>query len=73
MLVYLSMIDTPEDRDKFERIYIQYRNLMYHVAYGILGNHFDAEDAVHQAFVAIIRNLQKIGEINSPKRDPSSF
>ena len=67
MLVYLSMIDTPEDRDKFERIYIQYRNLMYHVAYGILGNHFDAEDAVHQAFVAIIRNLQKIGEINSPQ------
>lgn len=67
MLVYLSMIDTPEDKDKFEKIYIQYRNLMYHVAYGILSNHFDAEDAVHQAFVAIIRNLQKIGEINCPQ------
>ena len=56
MPVYLSKIDAPEDKDKFEKIYIQYRNLMYHVAYSILGSHFDAEDAVHQAFMAIIRN-----------------
>ena len=43
MLMYLSMIETPDDKAKFERIYNRYRNLMYHVAYKVLGNHHDAE------------------------------
>lgn len=67
MLMYLSMIETPDDKAKFERIYNRYRNLMYHVAYKVLGNHYDAEDAVHQAFVAIIRHLEKIGDIDCPE------
>ena len=32
MLVYLSMIEGPEDRNKFEIVYEQYKNLMYYVA-----------------------------------------
>ena len=67
MLMYLSMIETPDDKVKFERIYNRYRNLMYHVAYKVLGNHYDAEDAVHQAFVAIIRHLEKISDIDCPQ------
>ena len=67
MLMYLSMIETPDDKAKFERIYNRYRNLMYHVAYKVLGNHYDAEDAVHQAFVAIIRHLEKISDIDCPQ------
>lgn len=67
MLMYLSMIETPDDKAKFERIYNRYRNLMYHVAYKVLSNHYDAEDAVHQAFVAIIRHLEKIGDIDCPE------
>lgn len=67
MLMYLSMIETPDDKAKFERIYNRYRNLMYHVAYKVVGNHYDAEDAVHQAFVAIIRHLEKIGDIDCPE------
>lgn len=67
MLMYLSMIETPDDKAKFERIYNRYRNLMFHVAYKVLGNHHDAEDAVHQAFVAIIRHLEKISDIDCPQ------
>lgn len=67
MLMYLSMIETPDDKAKFERIYNRYRNLMYHVAYKVLSNHYDAEDAVHQAFVAIIRHLEKISDIDCPQ------
>lgn len=67
MLMYLSMIETPDDKVKFERIYNRYRNLMYHVAYKVLSNHYDAEDAVHQAFVAIIRHLEKISDIDCPE------
>jgi len=32
----------------------------YHVAYGILKNSADAEDAVQESYIAIINNLDKI-------------
>lgn len=67
MLVYLQALDGPEDRDKFERLYREYRGLMYHVAYGILRSGPEAEDAVHQAFVKIAENLDKVGEPVCPK------
>ena len=67
MFIYLAMIDSPDDQDKFERVYIKYRYLMLHVANKILQNHHDAEDAVHQAFISVIENLDKIPEVNSPK------
>lgn len=51
MLLYLQMLETPEEKSLFEQIYLEYRGLMYHVAYEILHNDQDAEDAVHQAFV----------------------
>ena len=62
MFVYLQMIETPEDRCKFEQLYMEYRGLMYHIAYNILQNEQDAEDAVHQAFVKVAENIQKVGE-----------
>lgn len=33
----------------------------------ILENQYDAEDAVHQAFVSIIDNLNKIGNVDCPE------
>ena len=59
MIIYLQMIDTPEDRSKFEQIYLEYRGLMFHVANEILHNEQDAEDAVHQAFLNVAENMKK--------------
>ena len=67
MLVYLQMIEGPEQKSAFEQIYIQYRALMYSAAYAILGNPQDAEDAVHHAFVKIAENISKISEPVCPK------
>ncbi len=67
MFLYLSMIEAPENKDKFEQIYLKYRYLMLHVAKGILQNHHDAEDAVHEAFLAIIRNLEKFSDAACPE------
>lgn len=53
MMVYLMMIDSPEDQSKFEKLYIEYRESMYQAAFSLLHNEYDAEDAVHQAFVKI--------------------
>lgn len=60
MLIYLQMLETPEEKSLFEQIYLEYRGLMYHVAYEILHNEQDAEDAVHQAFIKIAENIKKI-------------
>ena len=62
MLIYLQMIETPEDQSKFESIYLKYRNYMYRVAFAILHNQQDAEDAVHYAFVKIAENIKKVDE-----------
>ena len=67
MLVYLMMIDSQEDQSKFEKVYRTYRGLMYHVAYKILNNKHDAEDAVHSAFIKIAENIQKIDDPVCPK------
>lgn len=67
MFVYLAMIDSPDDQSKFERVYHKYRYLMLHIAKQILQNHHDAEDAVHQAFISIIENIEKISDVECPK------
>ena len=67
MLIYLALVEVQEDKDKFEKLYCKYRYLMLHVAGKILRNYHDAEDAVHEAFVAIIRILYKIMDVDSPE------
>lgn len=67
MMIYLQMIDTPEDRSKFEFLYMEYRGLMFHVANKILHNEQDAEDTVHQAFLKVAEHIEKIGDPKCPK------
>lgn len=67
MLIYLAMIDSPEDQSKFENIYNAYKGLMFYIANKILHNEQDSEDAVHNAFIKIAENINKIGEPVCPK------
>lgn len=62
MIEYMLMIDSQEDRTKFEQLYLEYQGLMYHIAYQILQNPQDAEDAVHQAFVKIAEIISTVDE-----------
>ena len=61
------MIGSEKDREKFEQLYFKYRNLMYYLAFRITNNQEDAEDAVHQAFVYIIENLEKVGPVSDSR------
>lgn len=45
---------------KVEKLYYTYRNTMYEEAYNVLNDQSLAEDAVSEAFVRIIKNLDKI-------------
>lgn len=67
MLIYLSMIESEADKTLFEQLYLKYKGLMYHIAYQILQNREDAEDAVHQSFVSIAKHIEKIAAVDSPK------
>ena len=58
--LYLSVLETDEDRCQFEDIYRQYKNRMYKFAISILHNNEDAEDVVQQSFLTIANNFDKI-------------
>ena len=54
MLIYLSMIDSLEGKQKFEVIYIKYRQLMFYIANKILMDAKDSEDVVIEIIDKII-------------------
>ena len=41
-MLYLQLIESEDDQVKFEKIYKQYRNLMFYVAFNLLDNEQDA-------------------------------
>ena len=57
---YLTLVDTPEDKDFVEHMYTEYRQFMFLVAKDILKNDEEAEDAVHEAFLRIIEVIDKL-------------
>ena len=65
--LYLQMLDSDEERGRFAKLYTDHKNLMYRVAIKLLGNEMDAEDAVHQAFLSIIKHFSKIRDVGSPQ------
>ena len=66
LLLALSMVETAEEAAKLTRLYELYSTEMYHAAKNILRNHHDAEDAMQNAFVQLIRLLDHIKDPESP-------
>lgn len=60
---YLALIESPEEKKAFEKIYKEYRDIMYNNAYKILKDKYLAEDAVHNAFLSLIKSSKKINEM----------
>ena len=67
MLSYLSSIETEAEKSKFVQVYEAYQGLMFHTAFRLLRQPEDAEDAVHEAFLYLAKNIGKISEAVSPK------
>lgn len=55
--VYLAMLDTPEQEDKFERIYSSYSDYLYNVALTFTHDNALAEDAVQEALLQIVHEV----------------
>ena len=67
MMIYLQMIESQEDKHKFEIIYERYRDELFAIANDILHNEHDAEDAVHHGFMRLAENILIIGAPDCPK------
>jgi len=64
LLLFLSMIDNPEDERKFEQLYLLYYEIMMRTANKILRDEYLAEDAVHETFSRILNDLEKIDDVS---------
>ena len=58
LTIYLQMIDSQDEKDKFEELYYKYNKLMFYVAKKTLNRDEDA-------FLLIAKNFRKIGIIDS--------
>lgn len=65
--MYMAMLETAEQKDKLAYIYENYAGMMYHVAIGVVGEHYLAEDVVHETFLRLIRIIDEV-ETDDPKK-----
>ncbi|NCD32450.1 MAG: sigma-70 family RNA polymerase sigma factor [Spartobacteria bacterium] len=47
------------DRNAYAHLVTRHQNLVYNVAYRMTGNHADAQDVAHEAFVQAFRKLEQ--------------
>jgi len=62
LLLFLSMLETPDEKQRFAELYEANRHRMYGVAQGVLHDEYLAEDAVNQAFLKLIQHFRKCEE-----------
>lgn len=67
MIIYISMIELGEEKRKFEQLYKEYKQIMFYIANRILRDTYMSEDVVHQGFIRIMNNMDKVGEVESRK------
>lgn len=64
---YTLLIEEDSDKVKFEEIYNLYKKKMWYAANSVLSDAHLAEDAVHNAFLGVARNMKKIDDVHSRK------
>lgn len=64
-MIYLMITEAEEDKDNFVVLYKKYRTLVQTVCYNILKDKHLAEDATHDAFIKLAKNMDKIKDVES--------
>ena len=55
------------DREKLAELYRIYEKPLYRIAFAVLHDHSQAEDAVSEAFCRVMRHIGKLGDPASPQ------
>ena len=60
LTMYLAMLGSETDRERFALLYEAHEKRLYAVALKILGNPVQAEDAAQQAWLQVLRNWDRV-------------
>src|SRR5258706_4337020 len=52
---------------EWEALVQQHQRMVYRIAFSVLRNHHDAEDAAQEAFLKVFRNAAKLDQVNDAK------
>lgn len=65
-MIFLALLDTQEERDKFEALFEKYKDLMFTSINKIINDKHLSEDILQEAFIKIANNIDKVSDdINS--------
>ena len=64
---YLQMMESEEDKKKFVQLYDRYNDLLYYIAKQFFTEQQDMEDVVQDAYLSIVKNIEKIEDVYSSK------
>ena len=64
LTVYLAMLSSEEDRERFTLLYEAHEKRLYAVALKILENPTRAEDAAQQAWLQVLRNWERVNALD---------
>lgn len=67
LMIYMLMLDTEEDKSIFKEFHVEYKALMYNIAYGILKDCKLAEDAIQENFIRILKHFNKFPKKKCPQ------
>lgn len=63
-MVFSALLETEDDRERFERIYKENYHKMHYAALGLLKQPQEAENAVHEAFLALAERFERYRHFN---------
>ncbi len=67
LIIYLSRLETEEDKHIFIELHDEYNTIMYKKAYAILKDSSLEEDVVQESFIRILKNFEKIEKKKCPQ------
>lgn len=65
--IYLSLIDSEGDREKFTELYNTYKDLLYWIALRKTNSIEDSEECVQETFFYVAKHFEKIGDVKSKR------
>ena len=63
-----AMVLARTEEDQLELAVRQHAQLVYRIAYSVLRNHHDAEDASQETFVRVLRARRKLHAVDDPRK-----
>lgn len=65
--LFLNLLDTQTEKDKFTELYNEYKDLLYWIALNKTNNIEDAEECVQETFLYVAKHFEKIDDVKSKR------